>query len=160
GLPVSVPGDLPQLTGTAQSMGGMDLDIVDITAKLTPGQTSAPVQATSTGDTYYLGAFITSISTFKPDFSTSTKTVTDETGGSVVQGAVLDYSIVVTNTGNDTSINTVMTDVLPAGVTYVPGSLQITAGPNAGPKTDALADDQGEFDAATRTVRVRLGAGA
>jgi hypothetical protein len=49
---------------------------------------------------------------------------------------------------------------LPVGITYVPGSLQITAGSNIGTKTDALADDQGEYDAATRTITVRLGNGA
>jgi hypothetical protein len=34
GMPVSVPGDLPQLTGTAGSMSGMDLDQIDISAML------------------------------------------------------------------------------------------------------------------------------
>ncbi len=158
GLPVSNVGDLPQLLGTAQSMSGIDLDVVDITAKLTAGQTSAPIQATSTGDVYHLAGFITSISTFKPDFSTSAKTAVDVNGGSLVAGDVIQYTIVATNTGNDASINTVLTDPLPAGVTYVPGSLSITAGPNAGAKTDAVGDDQGEF--AAGTVTVRLGAGA
>ncbi len=160
GLPVSSVGDLPQLTGTAQSMAGLDLDVVDVTAKLTAAQTSAPIQATSTGDTYYLAGFITSISTFKPDFATSVKTAVDVNGGSLFTGDVLQYSIVVNNTGNDTSVNTVLTDKLPAGVTYVPGSLQITAGANMGAKTDAAADDQGDYDAGTNTVRFRLGTGA
>jgi uncharacterized repeat protein (TIGR01451 family)/MYXO-CTERM domain-containing protein len=158
GLPVSVVGDLPQLTGTQGSMSGMDLDVIDVTAKLTAGQTSAPIQATSTGDVYYLAGFITSISTFKPDFSTSVKTAVDVNGGSLLVGDVLQYTIVVNNTGNDASINTVLTDAIPAGVTYVPGSLQITVGANAGNKTDALADDQGEFNAGT--VKFRLGVGA
>jgi len=160
GLPVSVVGDLPQLTGTAQSMSGMDLDIVDVTAKLTAGQTSAPIQATSSGDTYYLAGFITSVSTFKPDFSTSVKTAIDVNGGSLLVGDVLQYTIVVTNTGNDTSVNTVLTDVMPTGVTYVPGSLQITAGANSGNKTDAAVDDQGDFNAGTKTAKFRLGTGA
>ena len=160
GAAVSVAGDLPQLTGGAQSMGGMDLDIVDVTAKLTGGQTSATVEATSTGDTYYLGAFITSISTFKPDFNTSTKTVVDVNGGSLLAGDTLQYTINVVNTGNDTSINTVLVDTLPTGVTYVPNSLSISSGPNAGAKTDATGDDQGDYNAATRTVTVRLGTGA
>ena len=160
GNAVGVAGDLPQLTGTAQSMSGIDLDVIDITAQLSAGQTSAPVKATSSGDTYYLGGWITSISTFRPDFSTSTKSVTDVNGGSIVAGDVLEYAINVVNTGNDTSINTVLTDPLPAGVTYVPGSLAIASGANAGAKTDAAGDDQGEYEAASRTVRVRLGAGA
>src|SRR5262249_55509669 len=52
GAAVSNPGDLPQLTGTAQSMGGIDLDVVDVTALVKAGDKSATVQATSTGDNY------------------------------------------------------------------------------------------------------------
>ncbi|MBK8256574.1 MAG: DUF11 domain-containing protein [Polyangiaceae bacterium] len=160
GTATTVVGDLPQLTGAPQSMGGMDLDVIDITNKLTAGQTSAPIQATSTQDVYYLAGWVTSISTFKPDFTTSTKTATDANGGALLAGDVLNYQIVVTNTGNDASINTVLTDALPAGITYVPGSLQISAGPNSGAKTDATGDDQGEYNAGMNTLTVRLGTGA
>ncbi len=160
GNPVSVAGDLPQLTGTAQSMSGIDLDIVDITSTLTGGQTSAPVQATSTGDVYYLAGFVTSIPTFKPDFTTSQKTAVDVNGAPLLPGDVIEYTIVVTNTGNDTAVGTVLTDALPAQVSFVPGSLQITAGANAGVKTDGAMDDQCEFLAATKTVVCRLGTGA
>ncbi len=158
GAPVSVVGDLPQLTGAAASMSGMDLDIVDVTAQLTAGQTSAPIQATSTGDVYYLAAFVTSVSTFLPDFSTSTKTVTDVNGGDVLPGDVLEYTITVVNTGNDTAIDVILDDPIPAGTTYVPGSLSIVSGANAGAKSDALGDDQAEFDGTS--VVFRLGTGA
>ncbi len=158
GMAVTVKGDLPQLAGTPQSMSGIDLDVVDVTAKVMGGQTSATIQGTSTGDVYYLAGFITSISDYRPNFETSTKTVMDVNGGAAIPGDVLEYELTVINTGNDTAINTVLTDPLPAGVTYVPGSLEITAGANAGAKTDALADDQGEFDGGV--VTVRLGAGA
>jgi uncharacterized repeat protein (TIGR01451 family) len=131
GVPVSVAGDLPRLTGTPQSMAGLDLDVVDVTAKLAAGQTSAAIQATSTGDVYHLAGFVTSISTFKPDFSSSSKTAVDVNGGALLVGDVIQYTIVATNTGNDTSINTVLTDPIPAGVTFVPGSLQITSGRTA-----------------------------
>jgi uncharacterized repeat protein (TIGR01451 family)/MYXO-CTERM domain-containing protein len=160
GIPVTTVGDLPQLAGTARSMSGFDMDVVDITNRVTAGQTSANIEATSTGDVYYLGAFITSISTFKPDFTTTTKTFQDVNGGSILPGDEIKYTITMTNTGNDTGINTVMTDQLPVGVTYKPGSLQIVSGPNAGAKTDAAGDDQGNYTAGTRTVTVRLGAGA
>ncbi|XXX77277.1 hypothetical protein WMF30_00695 [Sorangium sp. So ce134] len=158
--PVSVAGDLPQLTGAAGTMSGMDIDILDITSKVSPGQTSAPIVASSNGDLYFLAGFITSISTFKPEFTSSTKQAVDVNGGSLLHGDTIEYTIVIRNTGNDASINTVMTDPLPAGVTYVPGSLAITAGPNMGTKTDAAGDDQGEYDAGNRTVTVRLGTGA
>lgn len=66
GAPVSVDGDLPQLTGTPQSLPGIDIDVVDVTARLTSGMTSVPVLATSdeTGDEadlYFIGGWVTSI---------------------------------------------------------------------------------------------------
>ncbi len=63
GAATSVAGDLPQLTGGLQSMTGIDLDIVDITPYLPPGQTSASITAASTGDVYYLSSLVTSIVT-------------------------------------------------------------------------------------------------
>lgn len=156
GAAVSLAGDLPQLTGTPQSYAGVDLDVVDITAKLTAGQTSATIQATSTGDVYLLGAFVTSISTFVPELTQSTKTVTDVNGAPTLAGDVLEYTITVNNTGNDTAVNAVVIDPLPAGVTYVPGSI-VDSG---GARTDAAGDDVAEYSAATRTVTVRVGTGA
>jgi uncharacterized repeat protein (TIGR01451 family)/MYXO-CTERM domain-containing protein len=160
GVAVSVPGDLPQLTGTARSMGSFDLDIVDITTRVQAGQTSAAIQANSSGDVYYLGGFVTSISTFRPDFTGSEKTVSDVNGGDVLPGDVLEYTINVVNTGNDTATNVMLADAIPAGVTYVPGSVEIVSGPNAGVKTDVSGDDQAEYDAVSNTILARLGTGA
>ncbi|MEO8901605.1 MAG: isopeptide-forming domain-containing fimbrial protein [Polyangiaceae bacterium] len=160
GTAVSVAGDLPQLSGAAASMSGYDLDIVNVKPLLHANDSSATIAASSTGDTYLLGAFVTSISTFAPDFSTSNKNVTDVNGGSILPGDELEYVITASNSGNDASVNTVVTDPLPAGVTYKPGSLQVTTGANLGLKTDAKDTDQGDYDAVTRTVTVRVGTGA
>jgi clumping factor A len=141
-------------------MSGIDIDVVDVTSKLIGGQTSVPISATSTGDTYYLAGFVTSIPTFKPDFSTSEKSAVDVNGGALLPGDIVEYTVVSTNTGNDTSVNTVLTDPLPMGVTYVPGTTSITAGANIGAKTDVAGDDQCEYVAGTRTVLCRLGTGA
>lgn len=160
GTAVSVAGDLPQLSGAAASMNGFDLDVVDVKALLKAKDTSATIQATSTGDTYLLGAFVTSISTFKPDFTTSNKVFTDVNGGSILPGDELEYVITANNQGNDASVNTVMVDKLPVGLTYKPNTIRITTGANLGTKTDATDADQAAYDAATRTVTVRVGAGA
>jgi uncharacterized repeat protein (TIGR01451 family) len=160
GTAVSVAGDLPQLTGAPHSMAGMDFDIVNVKPQLMSGDTSATIEATSTQDTYLVGALVTSISTFKPDFQTSGKTFEDVNGGTVLPGDVLEYTVFAENTGNDAAVNTVMTDPLPAGLTYVPDSIEITDGDNPGAKTDDDGDDQAEYDAASRTVIVRLGVGA
>lgn len=162
GALVSTAGDLPRLTGGAASMAGIDIDVVNVKPQLKAGDKSATIVASSVtgGDAYALGAFVTSISTFKPDFSTSGKTFVDLNGPPLLPGDTLEYTVTVTNTGNDASVGTVMTDELPDGVTYVPQSITISAGDNSGDKTDAAGDDQANYDAATRTIRVRLGQGA
>ena len=163
GSAVSTSGDLPRLTGGPRSMSGMDLDVVDVTPRLTQGQTSATITASTNQDFYLLGGFVTSISTYKPDFGGATKTFTNvnaHPGGAVLPGDTIEYTISATNTGNDTATNVVLNDPLPVGLSFVPGSIRVTAGPNAGSKTDNVGDDQGEYVAASRTVRVRLGTGA
>jgi large repetitive protein len=160
GLPAPRAGDLPQLTGGVGSVSGMDLDVFDVTPTLTAGQTSAPLTATSTGDLFIHGAFITSVSTLKPIFVNVQKTVVDLNGGDVVPGDVLEYVATGTNSGTDTAAGVVLVDVLPAGVTFVPGSINLVSGGIAGVKTDATGDDEGDYVGASRTVTVRLGAGA
>jgi uncharacterized repeat protein (TIGR01451 family) len=160
GVAAGVSGDIPRVTGAARTMSGIDLDVVDVSSRMTAGQTSVDLLATTTLDVYFLGAFVTSIATFQPNFTTSTKSVADVNGGALLPGEELEYTFVVKNTGNDDSSATILTDKLPAGVTYVPGSLKVTTGPNLGAKTDAAGDDQGTYDAASRTVIVRVGTGA
>lgn len=161
GIPVSTVGDLPQLTGGPASMAGMDIDVVNVKAQLKAGDKSADIVASTAvgGDTYMLGAFVTSISTFKPDFTTSGKTFTDLNGGSLLPGDTLEYTVTVSNTGNDTSANTIMTDVLPSGITYLPGSITITSGPGTqvAPFTDAADADRAAYTANNRTISVKLG---
>ncbi|HEY1101305.1 MAG TPA: hypothetical protein VGF99_20375, partial [Myxococcota bacterium] len=157
GVPVTTVGDLPQLTGGPGSMSSFDADIVDITARLTAGQTQAALSATSTQDVYYLGAFITSISTFAPDFTSSEKTAVDVDGPPLLVGDTVEFTIVVENTGNDAAVNTVLTDPLPAGLSYVPGSLLVDG---VGGFTEADDADVFDYDAATETLVVRVGEGA
>ncbi|HTB56634.1 MAG TPA: isopeptide-forming domain-containing fimbrial protein [Polyangia bacterium] len=163
GVAVSNTGDLPQLTGGARSMSGIDLDVVDLTARVSQGQTSATITASTAQDFYLLGLWVTSISTYKPDFSGAIKTVSDITShpnGAVLPGDTVEYTISATNTGNDGATNVVLNDPIPTGLTFVPGSIRIVSGANAGTKTDAVGDDQGEYISSSRTVRIRLGTGA
>ncbi|HVJ20769.1 MAG TPA: DUF3344 domain-containing protein, partial [Polyangiaceae bacterium] len=160
GVPVSVAGDLPQLTGGMRSMSAVDLDVVDVTSLLAPNDTEASIQVTAGGDNNILiGALLTSITTFKPNFNESIKSAVDLNGGVLVAGDVIRYTIDVVNTGNDPAISVVLSDEIPAGLTYVPGSIRVTT--DAVPaKTDPAGDDVAEFDAGQNLVRVRLGAGA
>ena len=115
-------GDNPPVTGTPNSMRGFDLDVVDIKDDVKTGDTSATIEATttSTGDTYLLGALVTSIGTCAPNFSESVKTYTNLSapGKVPVAGDIIQYTILVNNTGNDDALDVVLTDPLPDGVTY------------------------------------------
>jgi uncharacterized repeat protein (TIGR01451 family) len=160
GMSVSTAGDLPRLSGEPLSYSNVDLDVIDVTALVDGGDTSATIEASSTLDIFVLSAFVTSISTLLPDFTTTTKSVTDVNGGVAAPGDVLEYSIIATNTGSDVAVGVTLRDELPDGVTFVPGSIRVEAGANIGAKTDAAGDDQGAFDAASNTLTVRLGMGA
>jgi len=161
GVAVSNSGDLPQFTGKPRSLSGLDLDIVDLTGRIMPGDTTFAIAAATetinnNTDRYYLAGYIVSIGTVAPDFITSTKTALDENGGKLLPGDKLKYTIVVKNTGDDDAIDVVLNDPLPAGITYVKGSLSI----DGKPKTDAASDDEAEFNASSNTVVARLGEGA
>jgi uncharacterized repeat protein (TIGR01451 family) len=62
-----------------------------------------------------------------PDLSSSVKSVKDESGDGLAQvDETLDYTIQISNTGG-ISASVMLTDSLPAGVTYVPDSLVLPA---------------------------------
>jgi uncharacterized repeat protein (TIGR01451 family) len=127
------------------------------------GDTSATITLSTGGDGYFPGVVTTAIDLYAPNL-VDTKTITDLTSGgarrAVAAGDVLQYTVTVTNTGLDAAGRVVLTDLIPANTHYVPGSLQIVSGANAGSKTDAAGDDQAEFSAAGNDVIFRLGTGA
>ncbi|MFJ9422137.1 CARDB domain-containing protein [Streptomyces sp. NPDC101249] len=80
--------------------------------------------------------------------------------GPLEVGDVITYRITARNEGGGAADALVLTDGIPAGTTYLPGSLRVLTGPNSGPKTDRGGDDQASYDAATDSVVFRLGDGA
>ncbi|MFL5357931.1 Ig-like domain-containing protein [Archangium sp.] len=163
--PVSNKGDRPQLTGTPGSLSGMDLDVVDVT--VAAGDHTATVKVNTSGDKFWLGGFITSITTQAPDFTNTIKSAKNLTraDGTVRAGDIIEYTISTINVGDDASRDTYLTDPLPAQLDYVPGSLQLLSVAASdtllsGPLTDAKGDDVGQYDAPTHTLTVFLGTGA
>jgi uncharacterized repeat protein (TIGR01451 family) len=160
--PVSNRNDRPQLTGTPGSMSGMDLDVVDVS--VAAGTRTATASANTSGDRFWLGGFITSITTQAPDFVNTIKSARNLTraDGTVRPGDTIEYTISTRNTGDDTSRDTVVNDKLPTQLEYVPGSLKLLTVAASdtqvpGPLTDAKGDDVGHYDASTHTVTVYLG---
>jgi clumping factor A len=161
GAAFGVAGDLPRTTGAGESLSGVDLHVVDVAASFAPGQTSAEILATTTGDRFVLSGLVLSVETATPDLQQSTQSVVDVNGPPLRPGDELEYTVSVRNGGTGAALGVTLAEVLPESVVYVPGTLQIVAGPGAGVLTDAADVDAGELAAATaETLVVRLGAGA
>ncbi|GGS81361.1 isopeptide-forming domain-containing fimbrial protein [Streptomyces cinerochromogenes] len=80
--------------------------------------------------------------------------------GPLEVGDVVTYRVTARNEGGGNAENVVLTDTVPEGTTYVPGSLRVVDGPNAGAKSDANGDDQAYYDAQADQVVFHLGNGA
>ena len=120
------------------------------------GQTSANVGLTTTLDVYAPGVVTMATDLYAPKI-VPTKSVDLATAD---LGDELTYTVGMENTGQDGAANFVVSDPIPANTSYVPGSLEILTGPNAGVQTDAPGDDQAEFDTTNNRVVFRLGTGA
>ncbi|KAA3638559.1 MAG: DUF11 domain-containing protein, partial [Proteobacteria bacterium] len=138
----------------------MDLVMTDVSGLLANGETQANIDFVTSGDSYFPHALAFVTDLYLPDFASSmTKTATDMNGGQVEPGDMIEYRIAFENTGQDVAINTIVTDSLPAGITYVPNSLEIvtsSAGP-AGTMTDSSGDDAGEYDSNSNTITFWVG---
>jgi uncharacterized repeat protein (TIGR01451 family) len=138
---------------------GYDADIVDVpnasNVVLGNNQSSASIRFSSPSENYMLQVATTSISQYSPIFDLQ-KTATDVNGGTLAPGDVIRYQMAYVNTGNDNSTGTTITDRIPTNTTYKPGSISI----NGVAKTDAMGDDEAEYDLANDRVVFRLGTGA
>ncbi|MFN5735199.1 MAG: SprB repeat-containing protein, partial [Flavobacteriales bacterium] len=121
--------------------------------------TSANIRVSTNSDIIMTRLITSAIDIYQPDLR-ATLNINDLNGGQVMANDILEYTIKCVNIGSDTSINTYVLDTLDIRTNLIPGTLQVLSGPNTGFKTDALADDQGEYDAATRVVKFRIGTGA
>jgi uncharacterized repeat protein (TIGR01451 family) len=126
-----------------------------LNAQLSNSQTGATIRLSSPSENYFVHVLTTSISQYNPSYSFD-KTATDINGGSLAPGDSLRYLINYSNVGNDASINSIITDNIPAGTSYLTNSLKI----NGVAKTDAGGDDQANYDLTNNRVLFRLGTGA
>src|SRR5262249_567597 len=80
--------------------------------------------------------------------------------GDLLPGDLLEYTVTVANQGTGPASNVSLLDPIPAGTSYLPGSLSVASGANTGAKTDVAGDDQAEFEGTNNRVAFRLGPGA
>ncbi len=84
--------------------------------------------ATLGGDQACTGAACSATSaanTIQPPVLTASKLIDGMASESVLAGQTVVYSAAIANIGSGTALNTVMTDVLPTGLTFVPGSVTL-----------------------------------
>jgi uncharacterized repeat protein (TIGR01451 family) len=143
---------------------GTDINLIDVSSSINNGDNSASLTFTTEGDQYYIGAVTFVIDIFKPDLTRSfIKKALDINGADFEPNDEVEYEITYTNTGNDGAADVVLSDPIPAATTFVPGSIQIVADPdaaNVGTKTDTPGDEQAEFDSANNRIVIRTGTGA
>ena len=147
----------------------LDADVVQYNG-LPNGTTSVDLRFTSTQDTYFPQVLTFAINLYLPDLVTTfQKSYNDPNGGQVVVGDELEFEISFQNTGTDGANNVVLTDPIPPGTQYVPGSLQVVQNAASAPTgtfTDASGDDIAEYSPScpehggSPCVRFRLGSGA
>jgi uncharacterized repeat protein (TIGR01451 family) len=126
---------------------GFDVDQMDVAGIIPNSATSVGLTATTTGDAYFLQALTFAIDLYAPSFPAVTKSVTNLThlNGPTVPGDVLEYTLGVTNVGSDSADGVVIVDPLPAGVSYLPGSLTAGTAGATSPVSDAAGDDIAEM---------------
>ncbi|MEO1395214.1 MAG: proprotein convertase P-domain-containing protein [Cyanobacteria bacterium J06634_5] len=136
----------------------IDIDYLNLTSwnqannAIPTNATSIDVTLGTQGDGIWPMAYFFGVEVFEPNLVTQFEKTTPQT--TYANGDTIPYTISVTNTGNDNSTNTISTDAIPAGTTFVPGSLKI----GGVAKTDGAGDDEAEFDG--NNVIFRIGAGA
>ena len=136
---------------------GYDSDLFNADGVLANGATNATIGLTTNSDQFLPGVITFATELYAPVVAL-VKSVANLThpAGPDQRGDVLRYTVTARNTGQDGADNFIVTDAVPAGVTYVPNTLRI-AGVAV---TDAAGDDRGEFAAGANRVVYRIGTGA
>jgi uncharacterized repeat protein (TIGR01451 family)/fimbrial isopeptide formation D2 family protein len=154
-----VPAVNTMRTPNYKNQLGFDIKTIEADTHLANRQTSTTIRLQTNGDGFAPNIVWFSTGVYAPKLSVD-KTVAP--AGPVAVGQELTYTVNVSHAAGslDDAANVVLTDNIPYGTTYKPGSLVVASPPNAGRKTDASGDDQAEYDAAGNRVVFRLGNGA
>jgi uncharacterized repeat protein (TIGR01451 family) len=126
-------------TNVSASRQGYDITNVDASTRLINSQTTAFAQGTTTGDNYAINALGMQINVTSPIFPVTVKQVNKT---STFVGDQLTYSVDLDNrSGNGAATGVVFFDSVPAGTTFVPGSVTVDASPLTTPNPVANPGD-------------------
>ncbi|MHA6484835.1 DUF7507 domain-containing protein [Paenibacillus sp. strain BS8-2] len=131
---------------------GWDITNVDISSRLANNQTTAVLRMTTSGDAYVLNANALQININAPLVSVSKSA--NRTGALV--GDTIRYTVTTTNTGTADAMAAILTDSLPAGSSFVAGSVAVNG--VARPTADIIAGVSLETIAPGATITVAYSA--
>lgn len=107
---------------------GFDIDIIE-SMVLDNGVTGADLRFTTGGDFYYPGVFTFATEIFQPALEITKEASENGDGDGLFEvGENILYTITLTNIGQEAARNIQLTDVIPAGTSYVPGSASFISG--------------------------------
>ncbi len=113
----------PVNSATSGGRQSWDITNIDVSARMTNGQTVAWAQGTTTGDRYIITGLGLQINVGAPLFPANVMTVDK---ASTYLGDVLTYTVTLNNTsGTADALNVVLTNAPPSGLTFIPGSVQV-----------------------------------
>lgn len=153
----------PDADANPNHLANLDQDIALVQRDDIIGNDDTSVRfrvATASTESLYSQVVHSAVDLYEPEIAIA-KSVAP--AGPLPTSSEVTWKLAIANKGIDPVRKAVVTDPLPVGLTYLPGSLRYASGGPAallGPKTDAPGDDQAEWDAAHRTLTLRVGAGA
>ncbi|MEW4282301.1 DUF7507 domain-containing protein [Priestia koreensis] len=131
-LPPLAPGGVVtvayQVTVTSVPVVNPTTNIATTTFEYIPGPGQPPVIGTSSSN-----PVTTTINDERITFTKSADVTT------IGEGGVITYTLQVVNSGTVASLNTVLTDLVQAGTTFIPGSVTVNGAPNAGNPNTGIA---------------------
>ncbi|MGH0971652.1 DUF7507 domain-containing protein, partial [Bacillus paranthracis] len=138
-------------SGTNISAGrqGWDITSIDISPYLTNSQVSAAIRLTTNGDAYMLNTVGLQININSPNIQ-ATKSVNKSVA---TIGDILTYTVTIPNTGLLPANNVILTDILPNGTSFIPGTVTVDNIPQTNDANPAAGISLGTINnGASRTV--------
>ncbi|MCK6073735.1 DUF11 domain-containing protein [Paenibacillus silvae] len=101
---------------------GWDITNVDVSARLINNQSSAVLTLTTSGDAYIVNGNAIQVDINAPRITVSKSF---SATGAVAGDSIL-YTATITNSGTANAASVVLSDTLPTGLTFIPGSVTVT----------------------------------
>lgn len=134
---------------------GVDADLIKLPAGyIKPEQKEIRLKAATAGDDYVLNTLAFAVNATAPELVIDKEVV--DAKEKYEPGDEVTYRLRVKNIEpNSSSVDTKIEDVLDSRLEFVPNSVKIISGPNAGNETEQV-----DYDAKTRKLTIRIGEGA